>query len=169
MLEANPVGGEDIWVLPPTGDGTPVAFLTSPEKEQAPMVSPDGRWLAYTVESGDGWNEVFVTRYPGPGRRIPISVGGGRAPVWSRDGRELFYRGNLDDRMYAVTLNEGATLEAERPRLLFGGHFERNPGPLANYDVASDGRFLMLLKDEVPIEFRVVLGWSLVLEERVGN
>ena len=150
-------------------DSTPVEFLTAPENEQAAMLSPDGRWLAYTVEDGDGDNEVFVTAYPGPGSHIPISVGGGRAPMWSRNGSELFYRGNVDDRMYAVSLQVGATLIAEPPRLLFVGNFERNPGPLANYDVAGDGRFLMLQKDEMPVEFRVVIGWLDELSERVRN
>ena len=168
-LEANPTGGEDIWVLRNSVDSTPVEFLTAPEKEQAAMLSPDGRWLAYTVEDGDGDNEVFVTAYPGPGSQIPISVGGGRAPMWSRNGSELFYRGNVDDRMYAVSLQVGATLIAEPPRLLFVGNFERNPGPLANYDVAGDGRFLMLQKDEMPVEFRVVIGWLDELSERVRN
>ena len=131
--------------------------------------SPDGRWIAYTVEDGDGLNEVFVTAYPGPGPPIPVSGGGGRAPVWSKDGRELFYRGDRDDRMYAVTVHLGATIRAEPPRVLFSGNFERNPGPLANYDVDPGGRFLMLQKDELPVELRVVIGWLDEVVERVGN
>jgi len=168
-IEANPVGGEDIWILLTSADSGLIEFLTAPVKEQAPMLSPNGRWLAYTVEDGDGRNEVYVTAYPGPGPHVPISVGGGRAPIWSRDGTELFYLGNVDNRMYAVTLHFGTTLRADPPQLLFGGNFDRNPGPLANYDVAPDGRFLMLQKDEVPVELRVVIGWLDEVVERVGN
>jgi serine/threonine-protein kinase len=160
---------ENIWVLPLAGDSTPVPLLTATASEEAPMFSPDGRWLAY-VSDESGQYEVFVIPYPGPGDRIAISAGGGRAPVWSRDGKELFYR--QGDRLYVVALDAGESLRPGEPQLLFEDRFERNPGPNPNYDVAPDGsRFLMIRREEQkdPTLFRVVLGWTNELMERIGR
>ena len=103
-------------------------------------VSPDGRWMAYRSNS-----EIYVERYPELGNRQPISTGGGRIPLWSRDGRELFY-GTLDGRqMFTVAVQSGTTLVAGRPRLLFEFAMESLPAQGGRpYDLAPDGRFLMI-------------------------
>ena len=63
--------------------------------------------------------EIYVERYPELGNRQQISTGGGRLPLWSRDGRELFF-GSLDSRqMLAVPVQSGTTLVAGRPQVLF--------------------------------------------------
>jgi len=105
-------------------------------------VSPDGRWMAYR-SNVSGQNEVYVERYPELGSRQQISTGGGYVPVWSRDGRELFFP-SLDGRqMLAVQVRSGSTLVAGRPHVLFetamGVSFSGRP-----YDVAPDGRFLII-------------------------
>jgi hypothetical protein len=52
-------------------------------------ISPDGRWLAYDSNE-TGQFEVYVRPYPDAERgRWVVSRGGGRQPLWSRDGREL--------------------------------------------------------------------------------
>ncbi len=81
-------------------------------------VSPDGRWMAYR-SNVSGRDEIYVERYPELGNRQQISTGGGRIPLWSRDGRELFF-GSLDGRqMLAVPVQSGTTLVAGRPQVLF--------------------------------------------------
>ena len=85
--ERKPNGERDIWVVPPGEDPSP--FLMTPFDERSPRFSPDGKWLAYSNESGR--DEVYVQPFPGPGRKWLISTDGGINPVWSRDGRELFY------------------------------------------------------------------------------
>jgi Tol biopolymer transport system component len=81
----------DIWILPLEGDRTPRRFLDLPtSREDAPAISPDGRWLAYDSDLS-GQYEVYVNGFPDPGRRRKVSVDGGTCPVWSRDGSELFY------------------------------------------------------------------------------
>jgi Tol biopolymer transport system component len=52
--------------------------------------SADGRWVAY-VSDQTGEAEVWVRPFPGPGSPIRISPNGGHGPVWSPDGKELFY------------------------------------------------------------------------------
>jgi hypothetical protein len=56
--------------------------------------SPDGRWIAYSLGSARGDPDVYVEPFPPSGTPWQITEGGGRGtfPVWSPDGRELFYR-----------------------------------------------------------------------------
>ena len=79
----------DIWTLPI--GGTPEPFLATTSNESAPRLSPDGRWMAYVSDRG-GTRRVYVQAYPAGGSVIAVSTAGGTEPVWSRDGRELFYR-----------------------------------------------------------------------------
>ena len=59
--------------------------------EKWPSFSPDGRYLAYSSDPS-GRFEIYVSPYPGPGGVTQVSAEGGTNPLWSRDGRELFYQ-----------------------------------------------------------------------------
>ena len=59
--------------------------------ERHPMFSPDGEWITFTSDQS-GKDEIYVKRYAGEGRMVLVSTGGGREPIWSPDGKELFYR-----------------------------------------------------------------------------
>jgi hypothetical protein len=67
-------------------------------------LSPDGRWLAY-VTNETGADQTVVQPFPGPGVRTTVSVAGCPEPVWSRDGRYLFYRD--DERFWRVVVGPG--------------------------------------------------------------
>jgi len=103
-------------------------------------VSPDSKWVAYTTDQ-TGQPEVWVRSFLDAGTPIRISPDGGRDAVWSHDGRELFYRNG--SRMMAVkVVPAGPTIRSESPRQLFEGGFE--PGSQRAFDVAPDGRFVMI-------------------------
>jgi len=160
-------GGRDIWVLP-LDTRTAVPFLQTPAFETSPRFSPDGRWMAY-VSSDSGVGEVYVRPFPGPGGRLQISNGGGSEPIWSHTGAELFYRDG--DRMMAVAFTAAPTLTAGRPRLLFEGSYLRSDTGGAGYDVAADGRFLMVqpvAPDRVTTSINVVINWFDDLKTRVS-
>ena len=73
------------------GDSVPVPLVVTDFDEEAPAVSPDGRWLAY-VSGLSGTDEVYVVPFPNTdGGRWMVSANGGQGPVWARSGRELFY------------------------------------------------------------------------------
>ena len=94
-----------------------------------------------------------------------ISTNGGREPVWSRDGTELFYR--RGDELLAVDVDTGDELEAGTPRTLLTARFAVSLGGRnQNYDVSLDGkRFVYVQRDEgVPRELRVVVNWFEELE-----
>ena len=153
--EQHPTTGFDIWVMPLDGDRTPKPFLATPASEAHLRFSPDGRWVAYmSTESGRA--EVYVRPFPGPGGAIPISPEGGRLPVWSADGRELFYRNGLT--MMVVTLDPGASFKAGTPEILFDAAYNNINN---NYDVSTDGRFLMVRPDPnaTADRLQVVLNW----------
>jgi Tol biopolymer transport system component len=153
--ESDPTTGLDIWIMPLETHGEPQPFLVTPFGEDAPIFSPDGRWLAYTSNES-GQYEVYVQPYPGPGRRWTISTEGGEAPVWSSDGRELFYV--RARQMWAVTIETEPEFRAGTPRLLFEGPYElstRHP----HYDVLPDGRFIMLEQESERTTFNIILNW----------
>lgn len=157
----------DMWVLPLTGERKPVPFLVTPFNERSPMFSPDGRWLAY-VSDESGRDEVYVRSYPESGQKIPISTEGGTDPVWSKDGRELFYRDN--DSLIAVSVKTGASFTVGRPQKLFDQQMviQFNPGTGSlNYDVSPDGRFVMIIPTGRNHELELVLNWLEELKRRV--
>jgi Tol biopolymer transport system component len=77
----------DIWILN-LDDRETKPFLVTKFNERSPSFSPDGRWLAYTSDESGG-DEIYIQAYPGPGDKDTVSRGGGREPVWSRDGSEV--------------------------------------------------------------------------------
>jgi Tol biopolymer transport system component len=130
--------------------------------------SPDDRWIAYSSrESGRG--EVYVTSYPDLTGKTPVSTDGGGAAVWSRDGRELFYRrGNA---MMAAAVDTTNGFRAQKPRLLFEGPYYVGAGGDLSFDVAPDGRFLMIRGDEASVgrQLNVVSNWFDELTRRVAS
>jgi len=162
----------DIGMLSLGGEGRRRLFLDDPEfKETSPMFSPDGRWLAY-VSNETGLDEVYVQPYPGPGRKWLISHGGGKEPVWSPTGRELFYRAGRA--MMAVPVRIGEDFEAGKPAKLFEGDYGREPiSAHPTYDVSHDGQRFLMVKNLAPLEsphrIRLVFNWFDVLRDRMGG
>ena len=132
----------DIWTVSLDGDRS--SYLVSSFYEGNHDLSPDGRWMAYNSnESGQA--EVYIQRYPDLGDKVTISTGGGAEPLWSHDGRELFYRNLTGDRMMVVAVMTEPTLRVSRPEVLFEGQYTQGPQGGLNYDVSADGqRFVML-------------------------
>jgi serine/threonine-protein kinase len=157
FVEANPKTQEDIWFLS-ASDGEVRPFLTSRFQERHPAFSRDGRWLAYT-STESGREEVYLQAYGGNGGRVQISSNGGTGPVWSRNGRELFYAEG--SQMMVVDIDLAGEPKVSRPRVLFQGPFvwER----ARNYDVTPDGRFVMVQRSSDSIQsatLRVLLNWQ---------
>ena len=95
--------------------GKPERFLQSPADEFSPAFSPDGRWLAY-LSNESGKYEVWVRAFPDKGGKWQISNEGGGNPVWSPNGRELFFRGE-DNRIMAATYTAtGDSFAPDKPR-----------------------------------------------------
>jgi Tol biopolymer transport system component len=148
--QSDPETQNDIWLLSLEGKGEPTPLIRTPFDESNPEFSPDGRWLAFSSEES-GRSEVYVLALRGGGGKLRVSIEGGSMPVWSRDGKELFYRNGRA--MMAVAIDEDS--RPGRPRLLFEGLYE------STYDVAADGRFLMVKipEERAPRQVEIVLNW----------
>jgi hypothetical protein len=158
----------DIYVEAVDGSSPPTRFIATPAYDAGAQFSPDGRFIAYT-SAETGRLEVYVTPFPGPGPRWPVSVNGGTQVRWSRDGHELYYR-NVDD-MLAVPVTMTPSFSAGKPVLLFRGRYSYGSGlGLPTYDVMADGRFLMIKNDDETVERpRIVLNWNAVLTRALGG
>jgi serine/threonine-protein kinase len=154
-------GGTQLWTVALQGRQPPVKYLWNGFNLAHPVISPDGRWMAYDSDES-GRVEVYVQSYPDPiQRRWKVSPSYGSEPLWTRGGRELVYRSG--DSVFAVAMDlERGT--SSPPALLFTGPYNDNPGFTRprSYDVSRDGeRFLMTrLPTNVPTPYVVVvLNW----------
>jgi Tol biopolymer transport system component len=138
----------DVWILPLTpqaGNGERKAFpyLHTEFNEKNARFSPDGRLLAYSSDE-TGRDEIYVQTFPEHGGKWQVSTNGGTLPVWSHDGKQLYFIGG-DGRMTEVAVRtnntQGPQFEAGLPVSLF----EARLGILGDtrFDVSRDGRFLI--------------------------
>lgn len=140
FTEDDPGAGGDIWLLP--AGGTPRPFLASEHDEQSPRFSPDGRYVAY-VSDASGQNEVYVRPLSGSGSPLQVSTHGGWEPAWPAGGRTLYFR--RDSTVMAVQIETDPELTAGQPRTVLQGDYERDSWGQANFDVAADGRFVLVV------------------------
>ena len=106
----------DVWVMSLSGERQPRPFANSRFQEQGGTISPDGRWIAYASDES-GRLEIIMAAFPGPGPRTQVSTDGGDMPLFSADGRQLYFR--LRDQILAVDVARGARLQTGRPRVAF--------------------------------------------------
>jgi dipeptidyl aminopeptidase/acylaminoacyl peptidase len=163
-LEVSPTTGNDLWVLPMDGDRKPFPFLTTSFDTRWGQFSPDGRWVAYHSNES-GRNEIYARPFPGPGGQSTVSTSGGVYPRWSPDGKELFYLAPDGRLMAAQVAVTGTTLKAAAPVALFQtrivGGGASIVGSRQQYDVASDGRFLINVTTEsAPQPISLILNWQ---------
>lgn len=128
--------------------GVPELFLDSNVDQSHPAFSPDGRFVTYASDVS-GRHEIYVQPFPSLDGRWQISAGGGQSPLWAHDGRGIFYRDG--HKMMAVDIESAESFVAGQPRLLFENEdLAADNRNLRHFDVAADGRFLMLtrLEDE---------------------
>jgi tRNA A-37 threonylcarbamoyl transferase component Bud32 len=136
--------GRDIVALRVGQDTVPRPLLTAPYDEEAPALSPDGRWLAY-VSNETGRREVVVRPFPGvESGKWQVSTAGGISPVWARSGRELFFI-NSGRQLVSQALLPGAAFQRGDQKVLFSVAGYRAMINFRSFDVGPDDRrFLMV-------------------------
>jgi serine/threonine-protein kinase len=156
----------DIWLVPLTGERTPVPLLITVADEKEPRVSPDSRWLAY-VSNESGREEVYVRPLTAGGGRVPVSAGGGGEPLWAPDGRHIYYR--AADKVMEATLITSPSLGISARRALFAGAYASDIYH-ADYDVAPDGAsFVMVRPVESNRRVVIVVNWVRELRQRMAG
>jgi eukaryotic-like serine/threonine-protein kinase len=167
----------DIGLLPMEGDRKLKPLLREKYMEAQPQISPDGRWMAYTSDES-GRSEVYVHPFPevNSGKRMQISASGGDSPLWSPNGRELFYRNG--DSVMAVSVKMNPTFSLDTPHLLFqGSYFSCNFHFVGNeynpWDISPDGKRFLMIKESSSAagaesqRINIVLNWIDELKQRV--
>ncbi len=155
----------DVWIR--ASDGATDLVVATAANERGGRFSSDGEWLAY-VSNALGQDEVYVRQFSDGARHV-VSTEGGREPVWSPQGRELFFRSG--GRLMSVEVGAGQPT-APRVVLDVGAYLTTAAEVgLPNYDVFPDGRtFVMVQPEQIgpAPQLRVVLNWHEELKRLVS-
>ena len=105
----------NIWLLPASGKGRLTLYLDGPAGERGAWPSPDGRWLAYTLEDTSR-PELYVASLPAPGRQVRVSTDGAARGWWTRDGRGLLFVDDQMQSLWRAAVEPGITLRVGAPK-----------------------------------------------------
>ena len=150
----------DVWVFS-IQDQEITPFVATTFRESDGKFSPNGEWMAY-VSDESGQAEIYLQPYPGPGGKERVSTSGGSMPMWSPDGRELFFIAP-DRSLMKADIQLGPELEVGVPQSLFFTQIKYSREMPLQYDVSPDGQsFLIntLLEEENASSITLVLNWS---------
>jgi serine/threonine-protein kinase len=139
-------GGRDIYGLRLGVDTALTPLVVTPYDENAFAISPDGRWIAYQSDES-GRFEVFVRPFPNTrDAKFPVSTSGAVAPLWARNGKELYFLGPNGTMMAAAVTGDPSRPVGD-PHALFqlkGALTALGNSWYIPWDVAADGRFIMV-------------------------
>ena len=169
--------------LPFVGDVKPVPILSDTSGQSLGEISPDGRWILYQSDESSTQEEIWVRPYPNTeGGRWKISTNGGERPVWSRSGREIFYReqvgprGDDSDRLMSVTVSPvpaGAAFSYGTPTPLFDVSRYSFLSIARTYDVSADGSRFLFFREPArtagPDSLTVIVNWTAGLSAQLAG
>ncbi|MBI3047422.1 MAG: protein kinase [Acidobacteria bacterium] len=167
--------GVDLMVLTLTGERRLTPLIQTRFDERNADISPDGRWLTYESNES-GQPEIYVRPFPAvDAGRWQASTTGGRWPLWSRDGRELFFR-TLEGALLRVPVETADTsLKLGTPtRLLAARYYTGSAFGPRPYDVSPDGQRFLTMREgageddaPAPPQIVVVQNWGEELKRLV--
>ena len=163
------VSRPEIWAIPLFGDhkAFPLVQTSSGPGAAAPVLSPNGKWLAY-MSAESGRDEVFVVPFGHGSGKWLVSPNGGELPRWRGDGKELFYM-TADNKMMSAEITEqGSSLSIGKVQELFKPSFPVFVAPgNALFDVSPDGKkFVMVDRgvQEASAPLTLVVNWPGLLK-----
>ena len=169
-------GGGDLWIVPLIGDHAPKELIAAPRNQLQASFSPDGRWIVYS-SSESGSPEIYVQPFPPVGGvKYQITRTGGFSPLWSPDGKQIFYIGPPQPprSLISVDVRTQPTFAFANPTKLPIAPTQRAGGNVRQYDIMPDGKqFLIVTSGLEPLErpsqpqFRITLNWFEEPKQRV--
>jgi len=130
----------DLWLLPTDGRGEPRQLTFSRAAEAAPVFSPDGTRLAFTVQrEGDTVPQVHVLdlQQGGEPRRVTTLSTGARTPQFSPDGTRILFVSSV----FPGTMNDADNLRIAAERKARRDNVRIYTGfPIRNWDRWLDDR-----------------------------
>jgi hypothetical protein len=166
VSQAGHEGG--LYTLPLAPVGEPRPWAVSSFWERAASFSPDARWAAYTSDES-GQDEIYVRAFPEPQGRLQVSSGGGDEPLWSSDGRTIYFR--RADTLFAAAVQTSPTFSVGQQRMVFTASFNHSPYHVrTNYDRdPRTGEFVAFSQPERNMAaLVVVLNWFEELKQRMA-
>jgi Tol biopolymer transport system component/tRNA A-37 threonylcarbamoyl transferase component Bud32 len=169
-MENAPDTQRDLWTLPLTAEGKvpenakPEPYLRTEFNENNARFSPElsPRWVAYQSDE-TGRYEVYISAFPEPREKFPISTAGGKYPEWSPGGRELFYVAP-DNKLMDVDLTITAdAVRPSAPRPLFTLPIIDNG--FSPYDTIDGQRFLVRALPQQASPLNLIVNWPALLKK----
>jgi serine/threonine protein kinase/Tol biopolymer transport system component len=173
LLFSNRIGGRSGGIAT-FSLGDPMPKVLAKEPWGNPGLSPDGRWLAYSSNESGGISNIYVEPYPRTKARHQISTNGGISPLWSPDGKQLYYVEPFRGQLMSVDI------QASQPNLVPG---KTTPLPIEGivtggprgYDITPDGKSFVVLQLQSqaestkapPDQINVTLNWFEELKQRL--
>jgi Tol biopolymer transport system component len=154
----------NVFRVPGSGSGAPVALVKGPAIEVASSLSPDNRWLSYLSDQA-GHLDLYVQSFPDGGARTQVVAAGGiRQSWWTPDGRHLLYL-KRDQSLWRV----GIDLRVAPPRIDPPVQLGTFPPALVAMDLAADGRqFLAVVPERAGLgAVTIVQNWHAALPARL--
>jgi Tol biopolymer transport system component len=158
--------GQNIFSVELDGANEMKPFRSTEFQEASAVFSPDGRWVAYhSDESGEF--EIYVTPFPGPGRRWQVSTATGAYPAWSSDGRQVIFTSMNGVMISARVQAQGDTFEVEGEDELFTMQPPEVGGPY--FSISSDGEKILIIPgtaQRADSLLHLLVNWPTALEAR---
>jgi Tol biopolymer transport system component len=174
LLRASANAG-DVWSLSLDGDHKTKSLISGQQNQSQAYFSPDGRWIVYmSVESGQP--EIYVEPFPPTGSKYQITTTGGMSPLWSPDGKQIFYIGitGPQRQLSSVDVHTQPSFGFANPTKLPIGRIASRAAMNRPYDITPGGKeFLIVYRDsnafEAPAQrqIRITLNWLEDLKRRV--
>lgn len=142
LYQADRTGRGELWYRTLQGDTTQSAVGSGPHGEVGGRFSPDGKWVVYG-SSESGAAQIYVRPFPSLSARYQISLAGGTTPLWSPDGKRIYYVAGRD--LIAATIGSTAPFTIASREPVIGRGFSFN-GIHADYDALKDGRTLVAFR-----------------------
>jgi eukaryotic-like serine/threonine-protein kinase len=175
LLLRAPANGGDIWTLSLDGDHKPKSLISGEASQSLAHFSPDGRWVVY-VSAESGQPELFVQPFPPTGAKYQITTTGAIAPLWSPDGKQIFYIGSTGDprQLSFVDVHTQPTFGFANPTKLPIDKIAPRFNLVRPYDMTPDGKQLLIVyrDSNAPdqpsqTQIRITLNWFSELKQRV--
>jgi eukaryotic-like serine/threonine-protein kinase len=171
--------GAELWIRSMTdARSSPFGDVRSSAPVNSAL-SPDGKWIAYTLRgrTGAASSAVFLQPVPATGAVYQITEDNDSShhPFWSPDGKELFHFAQGGGTLVSTTVALTGSVTSGRPGKVAGAHPSNTTimGPL-NYDITPDGRELVFTRGatlsatdvDARGSVKVVLNWFQELDAR---
>jgi Tol biopolymer transport system component len=143
IFQRDSTGNSEVWYRALSGD-TAWRFVDGRQNgANGARFSPDGRFIAYASYGLGPVPQIVVRTFPALGPPQQITTNGGTTPVWSADGKRIYFVNN--EQLLAVDVNSLAPPSFSAPKVILSRQYSFNIVH-ADYDVARDGKTVVALR-----------------------